>query len=283
MKIISKIVEMQKLSDKWRQEGETISFVPTMGSLHKGHLSLMEEGKKRGDRLIISIFVNPTQFGAGEDFKEYPHDFKRDSELAKGVGVDVIFSPSIPEMYPEGFQSFVAIDKLTKTLCGISRPHHFQGVTTVVAKLFNIVKPHLAFFGKKDFQQLVVIQRMVKDLNYDLEVIGLPIIREDDGLAMSSRNKYLSREERVTASSLNRSLILARKMYQEGIRNAREIEKKVEQIVGENGLIKIDYIRICDQENLLDIDRVNQKAQLAVAVNIGATRLIDNCELGEEK
>ncbi len=216
MKIISSIREMQAFSESVRNAGQKISFVPTMGYFHEGHLSLMREGRQRGDCLAISIYVNPTQFGPSEDFEKYPRDFERDSSLADGVGVDVIFYPEDKEMYPELYQTYVNVENVTENLCGLSRPGHFRGVTTVCAKLFNIVKPHYAIFGRKDFQQLIAIKRMVLDLNMDLEIIGMPIVREADGLAMSSRNVYLRTEEREAALSLSRSLKMAKEMYDRG-------------------------------------------------------------------
>src|SRR4030042_941180 len=209
MEIIVQAKEMQRHSEQRRREGMTISFVPTMGYLHEGHLSLMREGEKRGDCLVTSIFVNPTQFGPAEDYDRYPRDLKQDLKLIQGVGVDICFTPSVAEIYPDGFQTSVEVERVTQTLCGIARPGHFRAATTVVAKLFNIVNPHLALFGQKDYQQLVAIKRMVKDLNMDIEVIGMPTIRESDGLAMSSRNVYLSPEERKTARCAPQSLLKA--------------------------------------------------------------------------
>ncbi|MCX5843210.1 MAG: pantoate--beta-alanine ligase, partial [Deltaproteobacteria bacterium] len=209
MKILNTAREMQAFSESLRNKGKNIAFVPTMGYFHEGHLSLMQEGARLGDFLAISIYVNPTQFGPGEDLGRYPRDFERDRSLAEGVGVDVIYYPENKEMYPEYYQTYVTVEAVTQNLCGITRPGHFRGVATVCAKLFNIVKPHVAIFGKKDFQQLVTIKRMVQDLNMDLEIIGMPIVREADGLAMSSRNVYLKEKERDSALSLSRSLMIA--------------------------------------------------------------------------
>ena len=208
MKIIRTVKEMHAYSDAFRSACKTVSFVPTMGFLHEGHLSLMREAKKRSDVLVVSIFVNPIQFGPGEDYDAYPRNFERDRELVESIGGDCIYAPEVTEMYPEGYQTSVQVDRVTKNLCGITRPAHFNGVTTVVAKLFQAVKPHLAIFGEKDFQQLIVIKRMVLDLNMDIDVIGLPIVREADGLAMSSRNKYLTPDERTAALGLSQSLFL---------------------------------------------------------------------------
>src|SRR4030042_1875589 len=206
MKIINSITEMQAYSEGLRLKGKRLAFVPTMGYFHEGHLKLMREAKKMADILIVSIYVNPTQFGAKEDLSKYPRDFERDSKMAEGAGVDVIFYPSDKEMYPGNYQTYVSVEEVTKDLCGLSRPGHFRGVATVCAKLFNLGKPHVAVFGKKDFQQLVVIKRMVTDLNMDLEIVGLDTVREADGLAMSSRNIYLKPEERESALSLSRGL-----------------------------------------------------------------------------
>ena len=277
MEIIEKPKEMQNFSEALRLSGKKIAFVPTMGYLHEGHLSLMREGRRRGDVLVVSIFVNPTQFGPGEDYDRYPRDFERDVKLMKDIPVDVVFYPSPQDMYPEGYQTFVEVTELTKYLCGRSRPGHFRGVTTVVAKLFNIVKPHVALFGYKDYQQLKVIERMVKDLNFDLEIVGMPIVREKDGLAMSSRNTYLSPQEREDALSIYRALKKAEEMFKEGVRDAEEIRRMVRSMLkGE-----IDYVSVCDPETLVEIEgEIKDKALLAVAVKIGKARLIDNTILG---
>ena len=280
MEIIEKPKDMQNFSEALRLSGKRIAFVPTMGYLHEGHLSLMREGRRRGDVLVVSIFVNPTQFGPGEDYDRYPRDFERDVKLMKDIPVDVVFHPSPQDMYPEGYQTFVEVTELTKYLCGRSRPGHFRGVTTVVAKLFNIVKPHVALFGYKDYQQLKVIERMVKDLNFDVEIVGMPIVREKDGLAMSSRNTYLSPEEREDALSIYRALKKAEEMFKEGVRDAEEIRKTVRSMLkGE-----IDYVSVCDPETLVEIEgEIKDKALLAVAVKIGKARLIDNTILGGGK
>jgi pantoate--beta-alanine ligase len=283
MEIIVQATEMQQRSEQYRREGMTIAFVPTMGYLHNGHLSLMREGRKRGEVLVISIFVNPTQFGPGEDYDRYPRDMKRDLKLVQEVGVDICFTPSTREMYPDGFQTAVEVQQVTKNLCGISRPHHFRGVTTVVAKLFNIVKPHLAFFGQKDYQQLIAIKRMIKDLNMDIEVIGLPTIREVDGLAMSSRNAYLSPKQRKEALSLYRALVKAEELFGRGERNAAMLLREIRGTIEEEGnSVKIDYAKICDADTLEDIEEIKAKAIIALAVSIGKTRLIDNIILKEE-
>lgn len=281
MEIIATAKEMQQRSDQLRQQEETIAFVPTMGYLHEGHLALMREGKKRGGKLIISIFVNPTQFGPAEDYEQYPRDMQRDLKLAQNVGVDIVFTPSAQEMYPNGFQTSVEVERVTQNLCGISRPGHFRGVTTVVAKLFNIVKPHVALFGQKDYQQLVAIKRMVDDLNVDTEVIGIPTIRERDGLAMSSRNAYLSPKKRKEAAKLYRALRKGEELFRQGEKNSTAILTTVREGIEETKPQKIDYVKICDAHTLEDIKEIKDEAIIAVAVQIGKTRLIDNIILKE--
>ena len=277
MKIINSIKEMQGFSEDSRLSGKTIALVPTMGFLHQGHLQLMEEGKKRADILIISIFVNPTQFGVGEDLEKYPRDMERDEKLAEGVGVDVIFAPPVSEMYPKGYQTYVNVEDVTRNLCGVSRPTHFRGVTTVVAKLFNIVKPHIAIFGEKDFQQLVTIRQMLKDLNFDIEIVGIPTVREKDGLAMSSRNTYLAPEERKAALSLNQAISIARDLFRSGEKNPERIIREVRRRIESESLTNIDYIKICNSQTLEDIEEIDGDTVLAMAVKVGKTRLIDNC------
>ncbi|MEK6647530.1 MAG: pantoate--beta-alanine ligase [Candidatus Firestonebacteria bacterium] len=278
MKIIKSIKEMQKWSDKIHKTGKTIGFVPTMGYFHKGHLSLMENAKKNCDFVIISIFVNPTQFVAGEDYEAYPRDIKKDTELAQKAGVDIIFLPSVQGMYPDKYSTYVNVQgNLTSALCGKFRPGHFKGVTTIVAKLFNIVKPDKAYFGQKDAQQCVVIKRMVKDLNFDLDVVVLPTYREKNGLALSSRNVYLSEEEKNKASILYKVLKYAKAKIKSGEQNANKIisEMKRKIIAVENNA-KIDYISIVDPETLEDIKIINKNVLIALAVKIGKARLIDN-------
>jgi len=276
MKIIKSVQEMHKLSDKIRNKDNIIGFVPTMGYFHEGHLSLMRIAREKADVTVISIYVNPTQFGPGEDFKDYPRDFDKDKYLAEKNGVDIIFHPSDKEMYPERFLTAVTVDKITKVLCGISRPHHFQGVATVCAKLFNIIKPHFAVFGKKDFQQSVVIKQMVRDLNFDLEIITGPIIRESDGLAMSSRNIYLSEDERNDALSLNRSLLKAEEMVHQGERRIEILSKFIENEISSKKNNRIDYISIVDPQTLEPLEYIRDRALIALAVFVGKTRLIDN-------
>jgi len=276
MKIVNKVRQMQVLSDKFKKEGKKIAFVPTMGYFHKGHLSLMERGRELADILVISIFVNPIQFGPGEDFREYPRDLERDLSLAEGVGVDVVFIPEAEEMYPPDYQTYLEVTGLTQHLCGLFRPGHFRGVTTVVAKLFNIVKPDIALFGLKDYQQYIVIKRMVRDLNYDIEVVGCPIIREEDGLAMSSRNKYLTPEQRKSALCLYQGIKLAERLVREGQRDAKIIIKEVIDYIESKPYTQIDYVKICHPETLDDLEYLNDKALLALAVRVGKARLIDN-------
>ena len=282
MKIVNSIREMQALSESARNAGQKISFVPTMGYFHEGHLSLMREGRQLGDCLAISIYVNPTQFGPSEDFEKYPRDFERDKTLADGVGVDVIFYPEDKEMYPELYQTYVDVENVTENLCGLSRPGHFRGVTTVCAKLFNIVKPHYAIFGKKDFQQLTAIKRMVLDLNMDLEIIGMPIVREVDGLAMSSRNVYLRMEERESALSLSRSLKIAKDMYDRGETDVPAILGQVRKYIEGHPHTNIDYAKICDTTTLKDVLSIKGESVLALAVKINRTRLIDNYVFGNQ-
>jgi len=273
---------MQSLSESLRQQGKRISFVPTMGYFHEGHLALMREAKKIANFLIVSIYVNPKQFGPKEDLSRYPRDFERDYRMAESVGVDVIFFPPDEEMYPQHYQTYVDVEKVTQNLCGLSRPGHFRGVTTVCTKLFNIVKPHVAVFGKKDFQQFITIKQMVKDLNLDLEIVGLPTVREADGLAMSSRNVYLKEDERLSALSLVKSLKLAQRIYEKGERNTSVIIKEVKEFIKNISSADIDYIKICDVVTLKDIQEITGEAVIALAVKIGATRLIDNHVFGEK-
>ncbi|MBW2342738.1 MAG: pantoate--beta-alanine ligase [Deltaproteobacteria bacterium] len=276
MELIEFIGDMQRRADELRSAGHTISLVPTMGFLHEGHMELMRVAKKHSDKLVMSLFVNPTQFGPTEDYGEYPRDTEGDLEKARRVGVDLVFMPSVEEMYPEGSQTKVQVERVTQHLCGISRPIHFDGVATVVAKLFNIVKPHLAVFGQKDFQQLTVISRMVMDLNMDIKILGVPTVREPDGLAMSSRNKYLSDDERKSALCLKKSLDLADKMFQEGERDAGIVRDAIESLIRDHPFTDIDYVSICDSTSLEDIETMRDESLVALAVRVGKTRLIDN-------
>lgn len=282
MQIIESVADMQKFSLATRRSGRTIAFVPTMGYLHDGHASLLREGRLRGDLLVLSIFVNPTQFGVGEDFESYPRDLARDRAVAEGAGVDVIFAPAAREMYPSGYQTYVDVERLTLPLCGASRPGHFRGVTTVVSKLFNIVQPDVALFGTKDYQQLAVIRRMAADLNMPVEVVGMPIVREADGLALSSRNAYLSPEQRQAALCLSRSLREARELYRGGSRDVAQLRERVAAIIAAEPSAMVDYIEFRHGDSLEEVAVADGLTLLALAVKIGATRLIDNCLLGEE-
>ena len=281
MKIIKSAVEMQEFSEAERCRGRRIAFVPTMGYFHEGHLNLMRIGRKRGDCLVVSIYVNPAQFAPTEDLDAYPRDFERDRTLAESVGVDVVFFPDNREMYPEGYQTHVEVEGVTNNLCGISRPLFFRGVTTVCAKLFHIVKPHVTIFGKKDFQQYVTIRRMVRDLNMNIEVVGMDTTREPDGLAMSSRNVYLNPEERKSALSLTRSLDLAGDLYEKGERDAISILGKVRARIASYSHTEIDYAQICDVKTMKDVVWIEGECVLALAVRVGKTRLIDNRVFGE--
>jgi pantoate--beta-alanine ligase len=280
MKLIETIDAMQKHCEALRLSGKTIALVPTMGFFHEGHLELMRVGRRLTDILAISIFVNPTQFGPSEDFQSYPRDMEGDLAGAKEVGVDLVFAPSVEEMYPDGHQTKIAVERVTKHLCGLSRPGHFDGVTTVVAKLFNIAKPHLAIFGEKDYQQLTAVKRMVKDLDMDTQIIGVPTVREPDGLAMSSRNSYLNPEERESALCLKKSLDLAREMFSQGKKDVQKMREAVEKLILSHPFTEIDYINICDPMSLEDVDRIEGEALLALAVKVGKARLIDNCLIG---
>jgi pantoate--beta-alanine ligase len=270
---------MQRHSEEIRMSGRTIAFVPTMGFLHDGHLELIRVGKRYADHVVVSIFVNPIQFGPNEDFERYPRDMEGDLDKAEKAGADLVFTPNTTEMYPPGFQTTVRVARVTEHLCGLSRPGHFDGVTTVVAKLFHIVKPHTAIFGEKDYQQLTVIRRMVKDLEMDIRILGVPTVREPDGLAMSSRNAYLRPEERENALSLKRSLELARDMIGKGERDSSRIVAAAEGLIRGLPHTEIDYVRICDPETLEDLPSITGEALLALAVRVGKTRLIDNCIL----
>lgn len=283
MEIIETVEDMQARAEELRLAGKVLALVPTMGFLHEGHLELMRVGRKQADILMISIFVNPTQFGPNEDYEKYPRDTEGDLAKARSVGVDIVYFPNAGEMYPEGHQTNVSVQKVTKHLCGLSRPGHFDGVTTVVAKLFNATKPHLAIFGQKDYQQLTVISRMVQDLNMDIQIVGIPTVREPDGLAMSSRNSYLNPEERKSALCLKKSLDLAEVLFRQGETNAETIKKSIEELVLSHPHTRIDYINICDPTTLEDIETLKGETLLALAVMVGKTRLIDNAVIGRER
>ncbi|MCM8761258.1 MAG: pantoate--beta-alanine ligase [Candidatus Omnitrophica bacterium] len=276
MKLVDSIQRMATLSKMVRKEGKTIGFVPTMGYLHDGHMSLVKAAKKHTDFVVMSIFVNPIQFGPSEDFEKYPRDLKRDEELARAAGVDVIFYPSAKDMYPPGYSTYINVERLTDRLCGASRSGHFRGVTTVVAKLFNIVRPDVAYFGQKDAQQAIVIKKMVQDLNMDVEIKVMPIVRESDGLAMSSRNVYLSEDERKSALSIYEALRKAEGMVASGEIDSKKIIRAIKDVISQKASIKIDYVSIVDTKELEDLPEIKSEALIAVAAYVGKTRLIDN-------
>ncbi|OGQ48156.1 MAG: pantoate--beta-alanine ligase [Deltaproteobacteria bacterium RIFCSPLOWO2_02_FULL_47_10] len=279
MQVINSPREMQELALQWRAEGKKIAFVPTMGALHEGHLSLLREGRLLGDKSVLSIFVNPVQFGPREDIAKYPRPIEDDLAKARDCKTDAVFFPTPETMYPNGFQTYVEVERVTQGLCGEKRPGHFRGVTTVVLKLFNIVLPNIAIFGEKDFQQLVTIKRMSFDLNLPIKIIGMPTVREKDGLAMSSRNVYLSKEERQTALSISQSMATAQEMAISGEKDAAKIIAKISGIMKSAGVTKIDYIKICDSKMLAECSQIGNGTRLLLAAFVGTTRLIDNCEL----
>jgi len=273
MKTVEKIADMKRLRQQLTGD---IGFVPTMGYLHEGHLSLVRQAKTENPSIVVSIFVNPTQFGPQEDFKNYPRDTKRDLTMLEKEKTDIVFMPSVTEMYPPGFSSWVEVEKLTRQLEGASRPGHFRGVTTVVAKLFNIVQPTRAYFGQKDAQQIAVISKMAADLDMNTEVIALPTIREPDGLAMSSRNTYLNPAERRAATILYHALTLAQKLWFEGERNAERLRQQMTDLIQREPLATVDYVSIANSKTLDELEIVTPPVLLSMAVKIGKTRLIDN-------
>ena len=276
MILVESVQEMQQQMASVRASGKTIAFVPTMGFLHEGHLSLLKEGRQRGDVLILSIFVNPTQFGQGEDFEDYPRSLQKDCALAEEVGVDVVFVPAAAAMYPSGYATEVNVSGITAGLCGASRPTHFRGVCTVVTKLFHIVQPHVALFGTKDFQQLAVIKKMTMDLNLPIEIVGLPIFREPDGLAMSSRNVYLNRQQRHQALALSQAITMAREMVKQEERDAQTIISTVSEHLAAQSHLRVDYVAICHQLSLEPQKQIDTDSVLLLAAFVGQTRLIDN-------
>jgi pantoate--beta-alanine ligase len=279
MELITTIPGMKNYVKGIKKRGETICLVPTMGYLHKGHLDLMRLGKTLADHLVISIFVNPTQFGVGEDLAKYPRDLDNDRKLSEDVGVECIFFPDAQEMYPQGYATYVNVEGITGKLCGNARPTHFRGVTTVVAKLFNIIEPDVAVFGRKDYQQLTVIKHMVDDLNMNVKIVAHPTVREEDGLAMSSRNKYLNSEQRRNALVLNRSLHKARELVTHGEKDASKIRQLALDMISSTPEAVVDYVEIVHPDTLECIDHIETEAIIALAVKIGNTRLIDNMEL----
>ncbi|MDF2675937.1 MAG: Pantoate-beta-alanine ligase/UMP/CMP kinase [Bacillota bacterium] len=276
MQVVKTIKEVREIVKQWKKQGLSIGFVPTMGYLHEGHESLITNAVSENDRVVVSIFVNPLQFGPTEDLSSYPRDFEHDSKICQNNGANLIFHPEPSEMYSEDFCSFVDMTGLTEGLCGKSRPIHFRGVCTVVSKLFNIVHPDKAYFGQKDAQQLAVIKQMVKDLNVDIEIIGCPIVREEDGLAKSSRNTYLNKEERKAALILNKSLKEVYELLLDGERNSEVIIKSIMENINTESLAKVDYVEIVDNISMKKVNIIEKPVLVAMAVYIGKTRLIDN-------
>lgn len=273
------IAEVRATVAAWRKEGLSVGLVPTMGYFHEGHLTLMRTAKKENDRLVVSLFVNPTQFGPSEDFDRYPRDHERDKALAEGAGADLVFAPTPAEMYPEGYQSWVEVTELSQGMCGASRPGHFRGVTTVVSKLFMIVLPDRAYFGEKDAQQLRVLRRMAKDLNMPLQVKSVPIVREGDGLAMSSRNVFLSPEERHAALVLSRTLFDLRERVADGQLGVAELDQAARRMLAAEPLVQLEYLVLLDDETLKPVKTVERPVLAALAARVGKTRLIDNVTL----
>ncbi|MDO5100419.1 MAG: pantoate--beta-alanine ligase [Eubacteriales bacterium] len=276
MPIITTIDSLKELVRDWKQQGHSIGLVPTMGYLHEGHQSLIEASVRDNDRTIVSIFVNPTQFGVGEDLETYPRDLEADARLCEATGASAIFHPTPEEIYPDGYATYVSVEGLTANLCGKSRPTHFRGVTTIVMQLFLLSKCDRAYFGQKDAQQLAVIRRMAKDYHLDLTIVGCPIVREADGLAKSSRNTYLSREERSAALVLSRSIKLAEQLVAEGERDTAVIRQAMCRLIEAEPLARIDYVQIVDADSLQDVACLERPVLVAIAVLIGKTRLIDN-------
>lgn len=279
MKVYRSASSLTKKVFEMKKHGETIGLVPTMGSLHEGHMSIIRKAKKDTDRVIVSIFVNPSQFGPKEDFKKYPRAIKRDLALCGREGVDIIFTPEAGQMYPDGYATYVNVERISDVLCGASRPGHFRGVNTVVAKLFNITMPDVAYFGQKDAQQAIIIKKMAKDLNMSVKIKVMPIVREKDGLAMSSRNVYLDRKERNRSQSIYKSLKSAKELFNSGEKDSKKIINKIKRVIDNQPGTKIDYVAIVDTKDLKDIKRISGEALVAVAVWIGRTRLIDNIML----
>lgn len=276
MEIIRTVADMKARAAAWKAEGLSIGLVPTMGSLHEGHESLMDAAREASDRVVVSVFVNPIQFGPGEDYEAYPRDLERDARICERHGVDVVFQPEVDDMYAPAHNTFVVMETLTDSLCGASRPGHFRGVCTVVTKLLNIVQPHRAFFGQKDAQQLAIIKRMVADLNMNVTVVGCPIVREADGLAKSSRNAYLSAEERQAALVLSRAIFAGKAAVEAGERDAAALKALMGGIIEAEPLARIDYVEVVDGVTMQPTDAIGAMALVAMAVYIGSTRLIDN-------
>ncbi len=277
MQVIDEPSAIQRCCESLRREGKTIGLVPTMGAFHEGHLSLTRSACADNDIVVVSIFVNPIQFGRGEDFDSYPRDLSGDLAQAERARVDLVFAPPVEAIYPKGFQTYVDVTEITEGLCGASRPGHFRGVTTVVAKLFNLIMPHRAYFGQKDYQQSMAVRRLAADLNFDLDIIVLPTVREADGLAMSSRNIRLTPPQRRAASVLYASLSRAEERVKIGERSAKTIVDAVRAMIEGEPLARIDYVALCHPETLQPLDRIDGPTLLAIAVRFGETRLIDNC------
>ncbi|GFI32553.1 MAG: pantoate--beta-alanine ligase [Lachnospiraceae bacterium] len=282
MQIVTTIEELRSIVKWWRGEGHSVGLVPTMGYLHEGHKSLIEKAVSENGRVVVSDFVNPTQFGANEDLSTYPRDIDRDAALCEAAGADVIFHPAPEEMYAPDSCTFVDMDRLTKGLCGKTRPTHFCGVCTVVSKLFNIVTPDRAYFGQKDAQQLAVIRRMVRDLNFNIVIVGCPIVREQDGLAMSSRNTYLSEKERKAALVLHKSLTVGEELLHAGEKDAEKVKAAILKQIRTEPLARVDYVELVDAENLEPVKKIDGPILAALAVYIGKTRLIDNFSYAPE-
>ena len=280
MKFIPDLEKLSSATERLRRLKRSIGFVPTMGALHAGHFSLIKQARKENDIVVVSIFVNPAQFGAGEDFKKYPRSFKSDVESCRKLGVDFVFLPDKKDMYPKEYATFVNVEGLSDLLCGLNRPGHFRGVATVVAKLLNIIQPDTLYLGQKDAQQAIIIARMVKDLNFSVKVKVLPIVREKDGLALSSRNAYLSKNERAGAAVLFKALQLAEALISNGQRDTARLISRMKQLIEKNKQAKIDYVAILDPEQLREIKKVKPGSLIALAVKIGKTRLIDNITIG---
>lgn len=276
MKLVHTVNEVREQVKEWKKEGLTVGLVPTMGFLHEGHQSLIAASVKENDRTVVSVFVNPTQFGPNEDFEAYPRDIEKDRALCESTGADLVFNPESEEMYPEGFCTYTNITGLSDALCGKSRPIHFKGVCTVVSKLFNIVGADKAYFGEKDAQQLAIIRRMVRDMNIPVEIVGCPIIREEDGLAKSSRNTYLNPEERKAALILSKAVFAGKDMVENGEKSAEKIVSSMKEIIKSEPLAEIDYVEMVDMNTMKNIDAVEGAVLCAIAVKIGKTRLIDN-------
>ena len=279
MRTSDSVKDVRAFIKEARLNAQTVGLVPTMGFLHEGHLSLIETAKKENDFVVVSIFVNPTQFGPNEDFASYPRNFERDKALCESKGTDLVFYPTPEIMYPENFSTYINVENLTEGLCGASRPGHFKGVATVVAKLFNIVQPDRAYFGQKDAQQVAVLKQMTKDLNFDIDIVSCPIIREADGLALSSRNTYLVGDERKAALVLSKSLNLAKKMIEGGEKSSETIYKAIEKLISSEPSAKIEYIEILNSETLKAVKELSGYILIALAVRIGKPRLIDNMRI----